>query len=134
MNSWPLANHQEILICCVHKEGMVTLSSTVRADIDARGLGDDIYVQSSRSGGTAGPNSDIDIAIRVSPERFREIINDPALSRLSSPNPGSALDRTSTESLVEGRIQTGEARLGNLRDSLEHLDSITKCNVRGNSK
>ena len=95
------------------------LSSTVRADIDARGLGDDSFVQSSRSGGTAGPNSDIDIAIRVSPERFREIINDPALTRLSSPNPGSALDRTSTESLVEGRIQTGEARLGNLRDSLE---------------
>ena len=28
MNSWPLANHQEILICCVHKEGMVTVSDS----------------------------------------------------------------------------------------------------------
>ena len=72
-----------------------------------------------RSGGTANPSSDIDIAIRVSPERFNEIINDPQLSRLSNPNPGSSLDRTRAVSIDEERIQTGEARLRELRDSLQ---------------
>ena len=43
------------------------------------GLGDDVFAQGSRVNGTAHSGSDIDVAVRVTPERFNEIINDPSM-------------------------------------------------------
>jgi hypothetical protein len=97
------------------------LSSTVRGRVDQLGLGDDIFVQGSRAGGTAGPNSDLDIAIRVSPERFDEIMNDPSIidRRILNPNPGSAADRTRQTAIDRGRLHAGEAGLSDLRNQLQ---------------
>lgn len=60
-------------------------------------LGSDIRVQGSRAAGTARPDSDIDIAIRVSPERFNQLIRE----RFGTPNPGSVKERTMLHALEE---------------------------------
>ncbi|WP_121231969.1 nucleotidyltransferase domain-containing protein [Saccharothrix variisporea] len=81
-------------------------------------VGEDVvgdYVQGSRAAGTAKPTSDIDFAIRVSPERFDELI---AL-RFGTPNPGSAKERTMLHAIKTGKIHVGEAGLRGLRGSLE---------------
>ncbi|MFJ4667636.1 nucleotidyltransferase domain-containing protein [Kitasatospora purpeofusca] len=50
-----------------------------------RGQEGDLVVQGSRAAGTARPDSDIDFAIRVSPERLDQLIGD----CFGTPNPGS---------------------------------------------
>lgn len=80
-------------------------SSTVRSRAGA--LGDDIVVQGSRASGTASRTSDLDIAIRVSPEKFDEIL----ASSFGTPNPGSANLRTMQRAIETGKIQAGEVRL-----------------------
>jgi hypothetical protein len=69
----------------------------------------------SRVTGTAGPTSDLDIAIRVSPKRFEELL----AQRFGSPNPGSAKERTMQHARQTGKIQAGEAGLRSLRKALE---------------
>jgi len=64
-------------------------------------------VQGSRAKGTAQPESDIDIAIRVSPERFDQIIEE----AFGTPNPGSALERTKLRAIESGLMQRGEIGL-----------------------
>jgi hypothetical protein len=78
-------------------------------------VGGDIVVQGSRVAGTAGPSSDIDFAIRVSWERFDELVS----QRFGTPNPGSAKERTMMHGMETGKIQAGEAGLSGLRRSLE---------------
>ncbi|MCH2075246.1 MAG: nucleotidyltransferase domain-containing protein [Puniceicoccaceae bacterium] len=90
------------------------ISSQIRSKADELGLGSDIFVQGSRAGGTVRATSDIDIAIRVSPEQFNAFINNPKLSRLSNPNAGSNLADTRLHALETGKIQSGEARLSGL--------------------
>ncbi|MEU2724643.1 putative T7SS-secreted protein [Streptomyces smyrnaeus] len=81
-------------------------------------LGDDIVVQGSRAAGTAKPTSDIDLAIRVSPEKFDQLVSE----RFGAPNPGSAKERTMNWAIETGKIQSGEAGLRSLRKALEgHL-------------
>jgi RHS repeat-associated protein len=58
------------------------LSATVRQG--AGHLGDDIAVHGSRASGSAKATSDLDLAIRVSPEKFDELVR----ARFGSPNPG----------------------------------------------
>ncbi|QMU70664.1 RHS repeat-associated core domain-containing protein [Streptacidiphilus sp. P02-A3a] len=77
-------------------------------------LGDNIVVQGSRAAGTARPESDIDFAIRVSPERFDELIQE----RFGSPNPDSAKERTMEWAMRTGKIQAGEAGVGGIRRAL----------------
>ncbi|MEU6176090.1 DUF6531 domain-containing protein [Streptantibioticus parmotrematis] len=77
--------------------------------------GDDIVVQGSRAAGTARPDSDIDFAIRVSPQRFDELIGE----RFGKPNPDSAKERTMLWAVRTGKIQAGEAGLSGLRRKLE---------------
>jgi nucleotidyltransferase-like protein len=77
--------------------------------------GGEIVVQGSRAAGTAGPASDIDFAIRVSPERFKQLVAE----RFGTPNPGSAKLRTMEHAIKTGKIQAGEAGLSGLRRSLE---------------
>ncbi|WP_345683373.1 LamG-like jellyroll fold domain-containing protein [Novipirellula caenicola] len=96
------------------------ISAQIRSKADDLGLGSDVFVQGSRASGTARATSDIDIAIRVSPERFDSFINNPQLSRLSNPRAGSKLADTRSHALQTGKIQSGEARLSRLRTALEN--------------
>ncbi len=65
------------------EETFAVLSAKVRAVVAQ--TAEDIQVQGSRAAGTARPDSDLDIAIRVTPERFEEILCD----RFGSPNAAS---------------------------------------------
>jgi hypothetical protein len=78
-------------------------------------LGDDIQIHGSRAAGTAGPGSDLDIAIRLEPDRFEEFLN----ARFGAPNPGSAKEKTMQHARQTGKIQAGEAGLRALRKALE---------------
>nr|WP_200904059.1 nucleotidyltransferase domain-containing protein [Nocardiopsis sp. RV163] len=80
-------------------------------------ISDDIVVQGSRAGGTARPDSDIDIAIRVDANSFEGIVAD----RFGSPNSGSAKERTMLHAIETGKIQAGEAGLRPLRRRLEKI-------------
>jgi RHS repeat-associated protein len=68
-------------------------------------LSDDIFVHGSRASGMANPLSDIDIGIRVSSQKFDEIIK----KSFGTPNKGSALERTMNHAISTGKIQAGEA-------------------------
>lgn len=80
-------------------------------------ISDDIVVQGSRASGTAKSTSDIDIAIRVTSEKFDELIKE----RFKVPNPGSAKERTMLHAIETGKIQAGEAGLRGLRKELEQI-------------
>jgi len=95
------------------EETFAALSAKVFAV--ASSLGEDIQVHGRRAEGTAGPNSDLDIAIRVAPERFEEIL----CTRFSVPNPESAKAKTMRHARETGKIQAGEAGLRSLRKELE---------------
>jgi len=63
------------------------------------GLGDEIFVIGSRAGGTAKVGSDLDIGIRVSRERFDELIGS------TFANAKNANARTMEYVVRDGRIQ-----------------------------
>lgn len=75
----------------------------------------DIVIQGSRASGTAKLGSDIDIAIRVPTEEFylhaRKLFN--------SPNPMTGKERKMLHALETGKIQTGEAKLRELRNQIK---------------
>lgn len=83
-------------------------------------IGDDIFVQGSRAGGTAKATSDIDIGVRVTKKQFDELIK----KSFGTPNPGSARERTMLHAIETGKIQAGEAKLRGLRKELENLLGI----------
>ena len=80
-------------------------------------ISDDIVVQGSRASGTAKPTSDIDIAVRVTSEKFDELIQ----KFFGTPNLGSAKERTMLHAIKTGKIQSGEAKLKGLRLELEEI-------------
>lgn len=80
-------------------------------------ISDDIVVQGSRASGTAKATSDIDIALRVSSDKFNELIN----QYFKIPNPGSAKERTMLHAIQTGKIQSGEAKLKALRLQLQNI-------------
>jgi len=83
-------------------------------------ISEDIFVQSSRAGGTAKATSDIDIGVRVSQQQFDDLIK----KCFGPPNPGSAKERTMLHAIETGKIQAGEAKLRGLRKELEELLGI----------
>lgn len=92
------------------------------------GLGDDVVAQGSRVTGTAKPTSDLDLAIRVSPERFDSFLNTD--SRLAKVNPGTSKAATREWSIDNGILQRGEARLSPTGRALEaHLDMDVDLSV-----
>ena len=93
------------------------MSKTVRGKAQDMGLGGDVVVQGSRAGRTARPGSDLDLGIRVSPEKFESFLNNE--SKLKSPNPGSSAAKTREYSVENGIIQRGEARLSPTGKALE---------------
>ena len=80
-------------------------------------ISDDIVVQGSRASGTAKPTSDIDIAVRVTSEKFDELIQ----KSFGTPNSGTAKERTMLHAIETGKIQAGEAGLRGLRKELEKI-------------
>jgi hypothetical protein len=78
-------------------------------------ISDDVVVHGSRANGTARADSDIDFAVRVSPEKFNELIKE----KFKTPNPGSAKEDTMLHAIDTGKIQSGEAGLRGLRKELE---------------
>jgi YD repeat-containing protein len=108
------------------------ISAKIRAEAGRMGLGDDIFVMGSRSGGTARTGADLDIGIRVSPERFDELI--------SQNFAGARNSRAATRdiSIRDGRIQAGEAKLRSLTKSIardlgvdRHKVQISVIRARG---
>ena len=100
------------------------ISRAVRRVMDERGLGDDAFVMGSRAAGTAKPSSDIDIGIRVSPEKFNEEIERTFKNARN--------DRADTRdvSIADGRIQTGEAKLRMLRQEIADILGFDKKDVQ----
>jgi RHS repeat-associated protein len=88
------------------------LSSLARAG--AGHISDDIAVHGSRANHTASAGSDVDIAIRVSGDRFNQLIR----QAFGTPNPGSAKERTMLHAIETGKIHAGEAGLRALRRNL----------------
>jgi predicted nucleotidyltransferase len=80
-------------------------------------LGDDVVFQGSRVAGTARATSDLDIAVRVGPDEFADLIR----KRFRTPNPGSAKERTRLHAIETGKIQAGEAGLSGLRKQLQRM-------------
>ena len=80
-------------------------------------ISNDIVIQGSRAKGTAKPTSDIDIALRVSGDKFDSLIN----QYFKTPNPGSAKERTMLHAIETGKIQAGEAKLSGLRKELQEI-------------
>ena len=80
-------------------------------------ISNDIVVQGSRAKGTAKPTSDIDIALRVSGDKFDSLIN----QYFKTPNPGSAKERTMLHAIETGKIQAGEVKLSGLRKELQEI-------------
>ncbi|KKD39169.1 S8 family serine peptidase [Limnoraphis robusta] len=78
-------------------------------------LSDDIRIHGSRAAGTANPDSDIDIAVRMSPEQYNQFVEE----RFKTPNPGSAKEASKEYAFSEGKIAAGEAGLRQLRNELE---------------
>lgn len=101
------------------------LSSRVRAAIGAKGLGDDIILMGSRSGGTAKPNSDFDFGVRVSPERFDELV-----AQQFAGAKGAAKISTRDYSIRDGRIQTGEAGLRDVRRTIAQTLGVPEAKVQ----
>jgi hypothetical protein len=97
----------------LNEEQFANLSAKVFAG--AGHWGQDIRVQGSRAGGTARSDSDLDLAILVSPERFEQILHE----CFRNVNPNTAKARTMQRARETGKIQTGEAKLRSLRKALE---------------
>ncbi|WP_308409670.1 RHS repeat-associated core domain-containing protein [Streptomyces sp. A3M-1-3] len=78
-----------------------------------------VAVQGSRVTGNVTGGSDIDIAVRVSPEIFHELIG----KRWSNPRPGSSNARTMEHAIKTGKITAGDARpkLGGMRDEISRV-------------
>jgi hypothetical protein len=92
-------------------------------------LSDDIAIHGSRAGGSAREGwslfhpdwaSDLDIAIRVSPEKFAELVQ----AKWATANPGSANWRTMKNAVLTGKIQAGEIRLSRLRQTLKGMTGL----------
>ena len=95
------------------EEQFQAMSATVRSQ--AGEISSDIQVQGSRAAGTARPDSDIDIAIRVPEQQFDQLIDD----SFGKPNQGSAKERTMLRAIETGKIQAGEAGLRPLRKTIQ---------------
>ena len=83
-------------------------------------LGDDIFVHGSRGRGTAEVDADLDIGIRVSAERFDQLIRD----RLARVREGSDKWETLQEAIRQGRLHAGEAGISGIRQEIQRLLNV----------
>jgi RHS repeat-associated protein len=80
-------------------------------------ISSDIAVHGSRAIGSASRASDIDVAIRVTANKFDDIVR----MRFGSPTPGSAKEKTMLHAIQTGKIQAGEAGLRALRKNMSRV-------------
>ena len=71
-------------------------------------FGSDSRIQGSRASGTATPDSDLDIAIRVDEARFNEILNDPNLCYYGKAKLNNSDQRGKETAIKNGIIFRGE--------------------------
>jgi RHS repeat-associated protein len=81
------------------------------------GVSDVIVVQGSRASGTASSSSDLDIAVKVDAEKFKNMVQ----KAFGTPAEGTAKWRTMQHAIETGKIQSGEAGLRSLRKELEKM-------------
>ncbi|MFJ2937951.1 RHS repeat-associated core domain-containing protein [Streptomyces sp. NPDC087219] len=101
------------------------IASTFRRDLKIEA---NVVVQGSRVTGNVTGSSDLDIAVRVSPQTFDGLI----AARWSNVKPGSAQARTRDHAIATGKITAGDARpkLSGIRaqvqailgDDVHHVD------------
>ncbi|WP_307798678.1 RHS repeat-associated core domain-containing protein [Streptomyces beijiangensis] len=95
-----------------------------KLDIEA-----DVAVQGSRVTGNVTGGSDIDIAVRVSPEAFDAMVQ----KSWKNPNPGSSKARTRDHAVETGKITAGDARpkLSGIRDEIQGIlgDTVSHVDV-----
>ena len=99
----------------VTQEQFHELAGILQDDPRVSAIGEDIRVHGSRAAGTATPKSDIDLAIRVDPNKFEEFVE----QRFGQPNEGSAKARTKLHAAQTGKVQTGEAGLRGVRNQVQ---------------
>jgi hypothetical protein len=80
-------------------------------------FGDDFFVHGSRGRGDADPDADLDIVIRVSAEKFVQLIQD----RLSHVKEGSDKWETLQVAARQGRLHAGEAGISGIRKEIQRL-------------
>jgi len=102
------------------------VSGKVQTAVGDLGLGDDVFVMGSRSGGTARVGADFDFGVRLSPSKFDELI----AQSFRNSKPGSALSRTRDITIRDGRIQTGEAGLRGVRGLIARTLGVSQNKVQ----
>jgi predicted nucleotidyltransferase len=80
-------------------------------------LGDDIFVHGSRGRGTAASDADLDIGIRVSAERFDQLVQ----MRLANVKIGGDKWKTLRRALERGRLHQGEAGISGISREIQRL-------------
>jgi len=80
-------------------------------------LGEDIFVHGSRGRGDAASDADLDIGIRLSTERFDQLIRD----RLKTVRVGGDKWKTLQRSLERGRLHQGEAGISGISREIQRL-------------
>jgi predicted nucleotidyltransferase len=80
-------------------------------------FGNDIFVHGSRANQTAAIDADLDIGIRVSTEKFEQLIQE----RLNRVNEGSDKWETLQEAARRGRLHAGEAGISGIRKEIQRL-------------
>ena len=92
-------------------------------------LGDDLQITGSRAVGAATrPHSDLDVMIRVSPERFDEILR----TYVDPPPPGSNAERRFMHAVNTGKLDQRVLHipgLGEAQNSLGSLSGLRKVNI-----
>ena len=80
-------------------------------------LGNDIFVHGSRGRGTAASDADLDIGIRVSDDRFEQLVQ----GRLASVKEGGDKWKTLQRALERGRLHQGEAGISGVSREIQRL-------------
>lgn len=80
-------------------------------------LGNDIFVHGSRARGTAASDADLDIGIRVSSERFDQLIQD----RLATVKVRGDKWKTLQRALELGRLHQGEAGISGISKEMQRF-------------
>ena len=94
------------------------LRALLKRSVDRTGdFGDDLFVHGSRALGTAEAGADLDVGIRVSVERFDQLIQ----ARLARTKQGSDRWETLQMASRQGRLHAGEAGISGVRKVIQRL-------------
>jgi len=100
------------------EEVSVRLRARLRQEAERTGdFGEDIFVHGSRGRGTAAPDADLDIGIRVSVERFEQLVRE----RLLRVKEGRDKWKTLQRAIEQGRLHQGEAGISGLSREIQRL-------------